>query len=1486
MQPQLCSRCKKNIAVVFITRQENGQNVNEGLCLKCAKNLGLPQVDEMMRRMGITDEDLDNISNEMMGAFGGAENLEGLTDADDPDADNEDEDGKTATFPFLSRFFGGNPAANDAQNGNEAEQTQSPRSNKKVEKGSKHKFLDSYCINLSQRARDGKLDAVVGREEEIERVIQILNRRQKNNPCLIGEPGVGKTAIAEGLAQRIVAGDVPFKLRSKEVYLLDLTALVAGTQFRGQFESRMKGLIEEIRKMGNVILVIDEVHNIVGAGDAEGSMNAANILKPALSRGEIQVIGATTYTLSARADANYVFDGWYVNDTKVSVAAAYTTAFSDDCTVEARFTEDPLFTVIQMSDPAADKSAYVEASSSYYHSEKGSYHTNVGDTSQNNSYGPHTYFPYSTWSASNGAIQSSERGTATGDNQTTWGYSQASATLYSDIIRVKCKENCIITFDSSMNAQSVSISNSNSSDNQYGVFLYYYTTASASANANTIKTNGTAAIEGSKKTSGNANTRVVVNKDEYLYLYAYAKTRKDKMTNSGYETDNYSYTATISNFTVTPNTTEHTFTTGNRDNTGTVLKSGSVKINGTAQGVSSGTYSYKAADNATLTLTPGTAPTGYTFIGWHNVTDNVYDYTNSTYTVKMTKDYEVNPIYVPAMTITAGGANGYGSADYQYKSLSGQMVTPNGQYVARNADCSKFYTDLNTAFSDTNTVFLLAGDTFNGSLTIPTGKTLVIPDRLADSGPAASQPEQVTSSAGISSYCKVTLNGNLTVDGKLVVNGMQSSTANGRAAGGIGYLSLSDSAAVTVSSGGELCGYGQIRGGSISAKNGSTVRELMEISDRRAALVMKEIDDKKSSMRVFPFSNFSIKTIESPVTYASGAKLYAQYSIMLEGNNQSTGAVLIFGPSGALFNLTQGSMTKSFDLAKDKTVYRLNEGGKMSTGSFQLNVKFGVSGFGDTTITIKSQEYWMPLNAGFDLRTAGDMTVNSDFKFLPGASLSVEKGGTCTVASSAKLLFYRLNDYDTRGIGNGTYQKGYSAKVYPVNATNLPGGGYTHPKLDTVGSARLNVDGEMIVNGGLYVSDELVSQSNQGFTGTEPVDGVEMSRKDINAAYFKVYNNGYNVLTGTGSINMTAAQTNQTQVYEAMTSQNTNDPAWAPIKITPIKGLKADATVDNSDNYQPLTQATYYGVYQPGGFYTWTTEKPVVAKIVNGANEQTYRSLAAAVQDYTAGTGYIQMLKDSTEPGFTVSKDVTLDLNGKTVKLAGTLTVAKGFTLSGMDSSVSKDYVTAPSGKIVGTVTGTVAPTYQTPTVNGEYDRYVAISVTENGTSTLSFHHFNISVTGYRFELATGDTPQCALFFIGKFQGDKAAKDYLKSLGFTLTDIDGKTTNPRYEIPAGTNIPLESEPGDSPVVLSGDAFLFEAYLMHDIDKKDSTTYQTPFTATAQATFQNDETQNSETKQWSFEDAWTESEGLKDLTPEQKAILDKFLKELGITKQAE
>ena len=290
MQKRLCSRCGKNIAIVFITKIENGETKNEGLCFKCARELHIKPIDEFMDRMGISDEDLDNLTGEMMGALDGIEELARLDDTDGDDSDGDD--GKTATFPFLNRLFGGQNAEKSDDNGDggaASERRESPRPVKKS-------YLDSYCINLTERAREGKLDSMIGRKEELERVIQILNRRQKNNPCLIGEPGVGKTAVAEGLAQRIASEQVPLKLQNKEVYLLDLTALVAGTQFRGQFESRMKGLIEEIRRQGNVILVIDEVHNIVGAGDAEGSMNAANILKPALSRGEIQVIGATTFT--------------------------------------------------------------------------------------------------------------------------------------------------------------------------------------------------------------------------------------------------------------------------------------------------------------------------------------------------------------------------------------------------------------------------------------------------------------------------------------------------------------------------------------------------------------------------------------------------------------------------------------------------------------------------------------------------------------------------------------------------------------------------------------------------------------------------------------------------------------------------------------------------------------------------------------------------------------------------------------------------------------------------------------------------------------------------------------------------------------------------------------------------------------------------------------------------------------------------------------
>ena len=310
----MCSRCKKRPAVMFISTMSGSERKNEGLCIKCAKELGLPQVNDYLQQMGISEDDFDSaceslfgddgmLSEDMLGQFGVGDNSEKTDDADSPDGINDDdtskdddglfERGGAGTMPnFLKNLFGGSSDKKESEKDSDEKKTR-----KKSEKpDKKRKCLETFCTNLTRKAKEGKIDTVVGREKEIYRVLQILSRRTKNNPCLIGEPGVGKTAIAEGIALKLASGDVPFRLQGKELYLLDLTALVAGTQFRGQFESRVKSLIDEVKNAGNVMLFVDEVHNLVGTGgDSDGSMNAANIFKPALSRGELQVIGATTF---------------------------------------------------------------------------------------------------------------------------------------------------------------------------------------------------------------------------------------------------------------------------------------------------------------------------------------------------------------------------------------------------------------------------------------------------------------------------------------------------------------------------------------------------------------------------------------------------------------------------------------------------------------------------------------------------------------------------------------------------------------------------------------------------------------------------------------------------------------------------------------------------------------------------------------------------------------------------------------------------------------------------------------------------------------------------------------------------------------------------------------------------------------------------------------------------------------------------------------
>ena len=299
----LCSKCKKRMAVVFVTRMEGDKPINEGLCIKCAKEMNIKPVTDLLDKMGITDEQLDAMDDQMAGLIdsfgdsfdmGGAQSMPFMQMFNMPAQQEEPED----ESELDGDYAGGELESYEQEeaDGVQQEDRRSSKEKRQQEKErKKYKFLSAHCENLTQKAKDGKIDHIVGRDKEIERVIQILNRRTKNNPCLIGEPGVGKTAIAEGIAQKLAEGNVPAMLQGKELYLLDMTSLVAGTQFRGQFESRVKGLLDDVRKVGNAILFIDEVHSLVGAGDSEGSMNAANILKPALSRGEIQVIGATTF---------------------------------------------------------------------------------------------------------------------------------------------------------------------------------------------------------------------------------------------------------------------------------------------------------------------------------------------------------------------------------------------------------------------------------------------------------------------------------------------------------------------------------------------------------------------------------------------------------------------------------------------------------------------------------------------------------------------------------------------------------------------------------------------------------------------------------------------------------------------------------------------------------------------------------------------------------------------------------------------------------------------------------------------------------------------------------------------------------------------------------------------------------------------------------------------------------------------------------------
>lgn len=749
------------------------------------------------------------------------------------------------------------------------------------------------------------------------------------------------------------------------------------------------------------------------------------------------------------------------------------------------------------------------------------------------------------------------------------------------------------------------------------------------------------------------------------------------------------------------------------------------------------------------------------------------------------------------------------------------------------------FDDLNEAIAEAQKnlpaiITLAESGKITRNYTIPSKVTLLIPFDEAKTC-YTSTPIAITSTPTAKPFRTLTMaaGSSLTLaSGAAISIGGQYYAASGGAPGKMvgphGYIKMESGSAITVQSGASLYAWGFISGsGSVTVQSGGSVYEWYQILDFRGGSASSDMGNK-----VFPFSQYAVQNVEVPLTLHAGAS-ETVYTAVYAIRKINPTSIPFIGDKG-MFKLVSGSLTKAYDGATDRIHYTIDGVAEVNS----LNLKLG-------SMSVSSSSYVLPFtnNMTVDLTSDSKLTINQTASLLPGVETTIAKGAELVVSSGKSIYIYDRDEWVAQDFVTGGK---FKAVLY------APGKHYNRTNAD-LKDVKMDVNGSVTAIGAIYTTEGGADICSSNKTGKYVQQGTP----------------------GTETI---------THQYTQQGSKVTNH----NIPITAAKLHNADNSYTGTAGSSAGATFTYCKCQDCGGG-TWV--KDVAAIINNGTQGDTYSTLEAAVNAYspdnsTAPTNYIKLLHNTTEKPISVNnKNLRLDLNGRTV--TGDISVTGNHKLYGMDSTVSKDYVTAPSGKIVGTVKG-CAPTYQTPKVNEEYDRYVAIQGTEadGNTPNLSFHHFNISVTGYRFELATGDTPQCALFFIGKFQGDKAAKDYLTSLGFKLKDINDKITNPRYEIPAGTKIPPESNPGNSPVVLSGDAYLFEAYLMREIDKSKPDTYQKPFSATAQATFNNDVTQDSETKEWSFKDAWTETDGLKDLTPKQQEILKNFLEELGIKIQAE
>lgn len=718
-----------------------------------------------------------------------------------------------------------------------------------------------------------------------------------------------------------------------------------------------------------------------------------------------------------------------------------------------------------------------------------------------------------------------------------------------------------------------------------------------------------------------------------------------------------------------------------------------------------------------------------------------------------------------------------------------------------------------------------------GNYTIPSKVTLLIPFDEAKTC-YTSTPIAITSTPTAKPFRTLTIaaGSSLTLaSGAAISIGGQyyaaSGGASGKMVGPYGYIKMESGSAIDVQSGASLYAWGFISGsGSVTVQSGGSVYEWYQILDFRGGSASSDMGNK-----VFPFSQYAVQNVEVPLTLHAGASetVYTAVYAIRKINPTS----IPFIGDGGMFKLTSGSLTKAYDGATDRIHYTIAGVAEVNS----LNLKLG-------SMSVSSSSYVLPFtnNMTVDLTSGSKLSINQTAALLPGVQANIAQGAEMIISSGKSIYIYDRDEWVAQN-----FVTGGKFKAVPYT----PGTHYNRTEANLI-DVKVDVNGTLTANGSIYTT----------------TSGANICSSE-----------------GTGKYVQQGAPGNETTTHQY--TQKGSDVTNHDIPITPAQ-LKNAADGSYTPTAGSKAGDTFtYCKCQDCGDGTWV--KDVAAIINNGTQGDTYSTLEAAVNAYspdnsTAPTNYIKLLHNTTEKPISVSnKSLRLDLNGRTV--TGDISVTGAYKLYGMDSSAKADYTTAPTGKIVGKVTGTVAPVFEKPlTGDAEYNylRYVAIK-NDAGTE-YTFHRFNISVTGYRFELTTGDTPQCALFFIGKFQGDKAAKDYLTSLGFTLKDENGNQLGKdNYEFTAGTvfpPMPKEGEASNSKVVRSGDAYLFEAYLKRSFDKAKPDGYTKNISATAQATFDNGGKQQSDPRNLSFEDAWKNAEGLDET---QKTILDNFLKALNI-----